>query len=81
MIDPNPCQGCTERFTACYDRCPKDARGEFGHNAWLKQYHGQQKHFEDNRYRLYIPMSAAREKRTRNFAKYGSGSRAKGGDQ
>lgn len=26
--------GCTERFTACSDRCPKDARGEFGYLAW-----------------------------------------------
>lgn len=32
--DPSPCNGCTERFTACYDRCPKDARGEKGYKAW-----------------------------------------------
>ena len=32
--DPSPCLGCTERFTACSDNCPKDARGEYGHNAW-----------------------------------------------
>lgn len=31
--DP-PCNGCTERFTACSDRCPKDERGEFGYKAW-----------------------------------------------
>lgn len=30
----SPCAGCTERFTACWDRCPKDARGEFGYQAW-----------------------------------------------
>ena len=29
-----PCGGCTERFQACWDRCPKDERGEFGYNAW-----------------------------------------------
>lgn len=29
-----PCNGCTERFTACSDRCPKDARGEYGYKAW-----------------------------------------------
>jgi hypothetical protein len=32
--DPSPCKGCTERFTACYDRCPKDDRGEYGYNSW-----------------------------------------------
>ena len=32
--DDNPCKGCTERFTACADRCPKDARGERGHKAY-----------------------------------------------
>ena len=32
--DVSPCKGCTERFTACSDRCPKDARGEYGHKAW-----------------------------------------------
>lgn len=29
-----PCKDCTERFTACHDRCPKDERGEFGYKAW-----------------------------------------------
>ena len=32
--DVSPCKGCTERFTACQDRCPKDARGEKGLKAW-----------------------------------------------
>lgn len=32
--DENPCRNCTERFIACSDRCPKDARGEYGHKAW-----------------------------------------------
>lgn len=32
--DMNPCRGCTERFTACADRCPKDERGEYGYKAW-----------------------------------------------
>lgn len=35
--DPNPCNGCTERFTACSDRCPKDERGEYGRKAWKKE--------------------------------------------
>ena len=29
-----PCKGCSERFQACWDRCPKDERGEFGYKAW-----------------------------------------------
>ena len=32
--DISPCDGCTERFTACSDRCPKDERGEKGYKAW-----------------------------------------------
>ena len=28
-----PCYGCTERFRACSDNCPKDARGEYGYKA------------------------------------------------
>ena len=32
--DPSPCAGCTERFIACSDKCPKDERGEYGYKAW-----------------------------------------------
>lgn len=32
--EPSPCDGCTERFKACWCRCPKDERGEYGYNAW-----------------------------------------------
>ena len=35
--DHNPCKGCTERFTACADNCPKDKRGEYGRDAWLAE--------------------------------------------
>ena len=35
--DPSPCDGCTERFTACSDCCPKDARGERGYKAWTAE--------------------------------------------
>jgi hypothetical protein len=31
---PSPCKGCTERFIACSDHCPKDLRGEYGIKAW-----------------------------------------------
>ena len=29
-----PCKDCTERHTACHDKCPKDERGEFGYKSW-----------------------------------------------
>ena len=32
--DISPCKDCTEKFTACHDRCPKDERGEIGYLAW-----------------------------------------------
>ena len=32
--DVSPCKGCTEKFMTCHDRCPKDARGEYGYGAW-----------------------------------------------
>ena len=32
--DTPPCKDCAERFVACHDRCPKDARGERGYKAW-----------------------------------------------
>lgn len=34
--DISPCNGCTERFTACSDRCPKDERGDYGVKAWKR---------------------------------------------
>lgn len=34
ILEKPPCAGCTERFYACHDRCPKDERGEFGYKAW-----------------------------------------------
>ena len=30
----SPCKDCPERFLACSDRCPKDARGEYGYKTW-----------------------------------------------
>ena len=37
-INIAPCKGCAERFTACSDCCPKDARGEYGYRAWKAEY-------------------------------------------
>ena len=34
FVSDGPCHGCTRRFTACSDRCPIDAEGGYGYNAW-----------------------------------------------
>ena len=34
MSKCSPCKDCQERFTACHDHCPKDARDEYGYKAW-----------------------------------------------
>jgi hypothetical protein len=34
MRNNSPCKDCPERFIACSDKCPKDARGEYGYKAW-----------------------------------------------
>lgn len=36
------CKDCPERFTACSDKCPKDARGEYGYKAWKAALRKQQ---------------------------------------
>lgn len=38
----SPCNGCTERFTACSDKCPKDKRGEYGHEAWVAEVRAEE---------------------------------------
>jgi hypothetical protein len=34
MRGVSPCKNCEERFTACWGKCPKDARGEYGYVRW-----------------------------------------------
>jgi hypothetical protein len=70
MIEPCPCNGCTERFIACSDHCPKDERGEYGYKAWQEQHKAQQKHLKDSGYRIDIPMSHAREKTSNHYIKH-----------
>ena len=60
MIDPNPCHGCTERYTACHDHCERRAK-------WLEQYHGQQEHLKECRERWHIPITSARQKAYNNY--------------
>lgn len=48
----SPCNGCTERFLACSDRCPKDARGEYGYKAWkadLRKVQAAEKEYKTRR--------------------------------
>lgn len=42
MPKSGPCKDCAERFIACSDKCPKDARGEYGYQAWKAEYRKQQ---------------------------------------
>jgi hypothetical protein len=48
----SPCKGCPERFAACSDRCPKDARGEYGYKAWkaeLEKFKAKKKEYIQQR--------------------------------
>lgn len=81
MIEPCPCNGCAERFTACSDRCPKDLRGEYGHKAWKEQHRAQQKHLQDNKYRFGRPWSDSRERTARSYLKFGAYGHKQGGNQ
>lgn len=42
MSKPSPCYKCQERYTACHDHCPKDARGDYGYEAWLADTKAEQ---------------------------------------
>lgn len=45
----SPCKDCAERFRACSDNCPKDARGEYGYKAWkaeLKKVKAAEKEYK-----------------------------------
>ena len=81
MIDPCPCNGCTESFLSCSDRCPKDARGELGYKAWKRQHLAEQKHLEANKNRYQPLWSAAREKAYRDNTSFGGYVRKTGGMQ
>lgn len=58
----SPCYNCPERFLACSDRCPKDARGEFGHKAWKEYKDAEKKHLKETSNRWAILGSEARDK-------------------
>ena len=54
----SPCKDCTERFTACHDRCPKDERGELGYKAWksrLEEVNKRRKEYNQKPFVQYNP--------------------------
>ena len=57
--EKSPCTGCTERFTACSDRCPIDERGEYGYLAWKAKV----KEIEDKRKAYYDILAEYRRKK------------------
>lgn len=48
----SPCQGCTEKFTACHDRCPKDQRDEYGYKAWKSELEEKKEQIKEAETRL-----------------------------
>lgn len=49
--DPSPCKDCTERFSACSGKCPKEARGEYGYDSWkdeIKRVKGERRKYIRN---------------------------------
>lgn len=63
MREDPPCRFCTDKYTACHDHCDK-------YKEWKERYQAQQKHFEDNKYRLNVPMTHAREKINDHYLKH-----------
>ena len=57
--EKSPCFGCTERFPACSDSCPKDKRGEYGYLAWKARV----KAIEENRKAYYKILYEDRRKK------------------
>jgi hypothetical protein len=63
MREDSPCKDCPDRHTACHDSCDK-------YKAWKERYTAQQKHLDDNKYRMLVPMSEAREKASIHYTKH-----------
>lgn len=63
MMEYSPCKDCPDRHTACHDSCDK-------YKDWKVRYQAQQKHLNDNKYRMLVPMSEAREKKRTHYTKH-----------
>ncbi len=81
MSKAGPCLGCTERFIACSARCPKDARGEYGYDAWKADLEAEKKHLAINKYRFLPPMSDGRKGQIERNHAYRNPYRRPGGGQ
>jgi hypothetical protein len=54
--DESPCNGCTEKFTACHGCCPKDKRGEYGYDAYqdkIKQVKEAKRQYQMRTYKYF----------------------------
>ena len=75
MARNSPCKDCPERFTSCSDKCPKDARGEYGYKAWkadCKKINAAEKEYNKLRYEEYM-RSEQREYDQERFNRYKNG--------
>ena len=60
----SPCKDCPERFLACSDKCPKDARGEYGYKAWKAEY--QKEKAVEKEYKLLMREDYMRSEEHQN---------------
>lgn len=65
-----PCGDCSERFLACSGNCPKDARGEYGYNAWTAERKAEKAALESLRYPTSDSFMQARKKSYRRCHAY-----------
>jgi hypothetical protein len=68
MSEPSPCYGCTERFTACWGQCPKDARKEYGYKAWKAKMDVEK---QADKLRISIAQTAAKRRSKWAYIKKG----------
>lgn len=75
MARNSPCKDCAERVTACSDKCPKDARGEYGYKAWKADCYkikAAEKEYNKLRYEEYM-RSEQREFDQEQFNRHKNG--------
>ena len=71
ILKYGPCKDCKERFQACSDNCPKDARGEYGykaHNAELQKVKAAERKYKLQRREDYMRSEQRKEAQVQ-FAK------------
>jgi hypothetical protein len=63
MNENAPCLNCPEKYPGCHDHCDK-------YKEWKERYQAQQKHLADNKYRMCIPRSHARDSIQDHYIKH-----------